>query len=63
VNQFDEIVQRLERAAPDYQVWYVPRAVGGGPTWHARRWDADTRDVIHADSAEALAAAIEQAEG
>jgi hypothetical protein len=60
MNQFDKIVQRLEHDWPGYQVWYVPRAVGGGPSWHARRWDADTGDVIHADSADELGRLLEQ---
>ena len=54
MNSLDETVTRLEADWPDYQIWYVPRAVGGGPTWHARRWDANTMEVIHADSAAEL---------
>lgn len=62
MNSFDETVARLEADWPEYQVWYVPRAVGGGPTWHARRWDSETKDVIHADSANELQQLLEQTE-
>jgi hypothetical protein len=59
VNQFDKIVQRLEHDWPDWQVWYVPRAVGGGPTWHARRWD-EQGGVIHAESPDELMEYLEE---
>ena len=46
-----------------WQVWYVPRATGKPTvTWHARRKD-DEQHVIHADSADELAWAIECEEG
>jgi hypothetical protein len=56
VNHFDGIVARLEAAWPEYQVWYVPKAVGG-LTWCARRWDG-TGDVINADSPDELEAML-----
>jgi hypothetical protein len=45
MNHFQAITARLESDWPDYQMWYVPKAVGG-TTWCARRWD-ETGDVIH----------------
>jgi hypothetical protein len=56
MNQFDAIVARLEAAWPGWQVWYVPRAVGG-MTWCARRWD-EAGDVINAASPGELEALI-----
>ena len=56
MNHFQAIVARLESDLPDYQVWYVPKAVGG-TTWCARRWD-ETGDVINADSPDELVALI-----
>jgi hypothetical protein len=38
MNQFEAIVAQLEASWPKWQVWYVPRAVGG-TIWCARRWD------------------------
>jgi hypothetical protein len=56
MNHFQAIVARLEADWPDYQVWYVPKAIGG-ITWCARRWD-ETADVISADSPEDLEALL-----
>jgi hypothetical protein len=53
MNQFDAIVARLEATWPKWQIWYVPRAVGG-MTWCARRWD-DEKRVLNADSPDELA--------
>jgi hypothetical protein len=55
MNQFDKIVQRLEHDWPDWQVWYVPRAVSQPRIlWCARRWDG-IGETINADSADELA--------
>jgi hypothetical protein len=56
MNHFQAIVARLESDWPDYQGWYVPKAVGG-TTWCARRWD-ETGDVINADSPDELEAML-----
>jgi hypothetical protein len=61
MNYFQAITARLESDWPDYQVWYVPKAVGG-TTWCARRWD-ETGDVIHAGSPEELEALLRLKEG
>jgi hypothetical protein len=53
MNHFQAIVAALERDWPGWQVWYVPRAVGG-MTWCARRWDG-TGQVLSADSPDELA--------
>jgi hypothetical protein len=34
----------------NWQIWYVPHALDGGMTWCARRWDADYRHNLHADT-------------
>ena len=56
MNHFQAIVAQLEGDWPGYQIWYVPKAVGG-TTWCARRWDG-TGDVINADSPDELVALI-----
>ena len=33
-----------------WQIWYVPHALDGGVTWCARRWDADYRHNLHAQT-------------
>jgi hypothetical protein len=40
VNQFDEIIRRLERARPTWQVWWVHRVAGADVTAipAATRW-------------------------
>ncbi len=53
MNQFEAIVAELEREWPDWQFWYVPRAVGG-TIWCARRWDGTGR-VLNAGSPAELA--------
>jgi hypothetical protein len=60
MNQFEVIVTELERDWPDWQFWYVPRAVGG-TIWCARRWD-DERQVINTDSPDALEDRLERQE-
>ena len=57
MNHFQAIVAALERDWPDWQVWYVPRAVGG-MTWCARRWDG-TGQVLNADSPDELDGMLE----
>jgi hypothetical protein len=57
MNQFEAIVAQLEASWPKWQVWYVPRAVGG-TIWCARRWDG-TGPVLNAASADDLAAQLE----
>jgi hypothetical protein len=56
-NCTDEIVARLEADWPDWQIWTVPRAIGG-TIWCARRWD-DERRVLNAHSAEELVEYLE----
>ena len=41
-NPTGEVVAKLEADWPDWQIWTVPRAVGG-TLWCARRWDDDKR--------------------
>jgi hypothetical protein len=38
----DEIVAALEADWPHWQIWTVPRAIGG-TIWCARRWDDERR--------------------
>jgi hypothetical protein len=58
MNHFQVIVTGLERDWPDWQVWYVPRALGG-MTWCARRWDGTGR-VLNAESADELMEYLEE---
>jgi hypothetical protein len=58
-NCTDEIVARLEADWPDWQIWTVPRAIGG-TIWCARRWDG-TGKVLNAASADELAEYLEAA--
>ncbi|MGN6171948.1 MAG: hypothetical protein ACTHPS_03180 [Streptosporangiaceae bacterium] len=55
-NSTDAIVARLEA---DWQIWTVPRAIGG-TIWCARRWDG-TGHVLNAASADELAEYLEEA--
>jgi hypothetical protein len=52
-NSTDAIVARLEADWPDWQIWTVPKAIGG-TIWCARRWDG-TGQVLNAASADELA--------
>jgi hypothetical protein len=61
MNHFQAIVAALERDWPDWQVWYVPRAVGG-MTWCARRWD-DEKHVLDAASPDELEQQLEEEAG
>jgi len=57
-----ELIAALEREHGSWQVWAVHHAEGRQRfTFCARRWDGSGR-VLNEDTAEALAAAIEQAE-
>ena len=61
MNHFQAIVAQLEGDWPGYQVWYVPKAVGG-ITWCARRWD-DEKHVLNADSPGELEQQLEEEAG
>jgi hypothetical protein len=56
-NPTDETVARLKADWPQWQIWTVPRAVGG-TIWCARRWDGTGR-VLNADSADELTEFLE----
>jgi hypothetical protein len=58
-NPTDEIVARLEADWPNWQIWTVPKAIGG-TIWCARRWDGTGR-VLNAASADELAEYLEAA--
>jgi hypothetical protein len=58
-NSTDAIVARLEADWPNWQIWAVPRAVGG-TIWCAMRWDG-TGQVLNAASADELAESFEEA--
>ena len=58
-NRTDEIVARLEADWPNWQIWTVPKAIGG-TIWCARRWDG-TGQVLNAASADELAEYLEEA--
>lgn len=58
MNHFEAIVAQLEADWPNWQVWYVPRAVGG-MTWCARRWDGSGQ-VLNEASPEALVERLEE---
>jgi hypothetical protein len=61
-NRADQSAAELSARWPGWSVWYVPRATGKPVvTWHARRKDG-TGDVLHAEFADELDEAIEQAE-
>ena len=45
-----------------WQIWYVPHALDGGVTWCARRWDADYRQNLHADTPAELDEYLTEAE-
>jgi hypothetical protein len=53
VNRNDEAKADLQARYPDWQVWYVPRAIGG-PLWCAQ-----LRSTINTESSADLAAEIE----
>jgi hypothetical protein len=38
------------RFGASWQIWCVPDALDGGMTWCARRWDADYRHNLHANT-------------
>jgi hypothetical protein len=57
VNHFQAIVAALERDWPDWQVWYVPKAIGG-MIWCARRRD-DEKHVLNAASPDELTELLE----
>jgi hypothetical protein len=61
MNHFQAIVAALERDWPGWQVWYVPRAVGG-MIWCGRRWD-DEKRALNADSPDELAELLEAQAG
>jgi hypothetical protein len=62
-NPTDEKVAALERDWPDYQIWVVPRVIGG-PVWCARRWDWQPGGVVlNAHSADELAEYLEEQAG
>ena len=60
-NPTNAIVARLEADWPRWQIWAVPRAVGG-TNWCARRWD-DEKQVLNADSPEELTTLMEAEAG
>lgn len=62
MNASQEEVVRLERRfGQQWQIWTVPRAVGG-VAWCARRW-GDEKQVLNADSSDELEEMLEAAEG
>jgi hypothetical protein len=52
-NPAHKIVAALQADWPSWQIWYVPKAIGG-MIWCSRRWD-DKKRVLNADSADGLA--------
>jgi hypothetical protein len=52
MNAEQDRVAALELDWPQWQIWVVPRVVGG-TVWCARRWDG-TGDVLNAGSAAEL---------
>jgi hypothetical protein len=56
-NCTDDIVAALEADWRHWQIWTVPRAMGG-TIWCARRWD-DERRVLNAHSPEELVEYLE----
>ncbi|HEY4854705.1 MAG TPA: hypothetical protein VII22_28290 [Streptosporangiaceae bacterium] len=52
MNADQDRVAALELDWPAWQIWVVPRVVGG-TVWCARRWDG-TGDVLNAGSADEL---------
>jgi hypothetical protein len=58
MNQFEAIVADLEADWPKWQIWFVPRAVGG-TIWCARRWDG-SGPVLNAASVDELAERLEE---
>ena len=63
-NNTAEATARLRADHPQWECWWVPRAVGRPVvTWHARRRDDGSKHVIHAETADELAWAIECQKG
>ena len=61
-NGIAEAATKLSVSWPGWEVWWVPRATGRPVvTWHARRRDG-TGEVLHAETATELDAAIGQRE-
>ena len=67
VTDFDAPMSPRQRQAllqdrfPDFEIWYVPKAVGGGFTWCGRRrGEANLLNTLHADKPGELAGIIEQ---
>jgi hypothetical protein len=58
-NPNDKTVAALEADWPGWQVWTVPRVVGG-TLWCARRWDG-TGETLNAHSAAELVEYLEEA--
>jgi hypothetical protein len=58
-NPNDKAVAELEADWPSWQVWTVPRVVGGA-LWCARRWDG-TGETLKARSADELVGHLEEA--
>ncbi|HEX7266002.1 MAG TPA: hypothetical protein VF256_01100 [Streptosporangiaceae bacterium] len=58
-NPTDGIVARLEADWPNWQIWTVPKPIGG-TIWCARRWNGTGR-VLNAASADELADYLEEA--
>ena len=55
----DEQRAALQQEFPDWEIWYVPLALGG-TTWCANPWAKvdNRRNVLHADTADRLAVEI-----
>lgn len=56
----DEQLAALQQQFPDWQIWYVPLSLRRGVIWCANPWAKvdNRRNVLHADSADRLAAEI-----
>ncbi len=58
MNENEIMTAVMGRDWPNWQIWFVPRAVG--PTsWHACRWDDPERRVLTAYSPAKLAELLE----
>jgi hypothetical protein len=49
-----------EKSGGTHEIWTVPRALGGGQAWHARRHDAPAEETLHASMPGELADLIKR---
>jgi hypothetical protein len=61
VTVAEELAALRRQHGATHDIWTVPRALGGGPTWHARRHGDPVGTELHADYPGPLSALIKRA--